>query len=197
MKKSIKIILIILAIIICIILIDTAQAKLLNNRPILKITEDLDGTVEQKDKGILVYTYVFKDETQKTVFRWEKYAPPEEVAEKAEDEVDDTEVDKNEIPDNYIAVFNGGAGEILYKTYIYKQNNGKSNSGFDYINVTATTTSWGSDQWNEKITKKGSVQWTDDVLKVAEKNNAYSFVKLPNSDKTYTIEEYAEMFLTN
>lgn len=39
--------------------------------------------------------------------------------------------------------------------------------------------------------------WTDDVFTVAEKNNAYSYVTLPNDKKTYTIEEFQSMFLMN
>ena len=103
----------------------------------------------------------------------------------------------NKIPDGYIAIFHGGAGEITYETYIYKKDNGHANSGFDYINVTNTTVSWGSSEWNSKITKRGSVQWTDDVFEVAKENGAYSYVTLPNSDKTYTIEQYMSMFLMN
>jgi hypothetical protein len=43
-------------------------------------------------------------------------------------------------------------------------------------NETSTTTFWGSSQWNTKITRRGSVQWTDNVFEVAKENNAYSFV---------------------
>lgn len=108
-------------------------------------------------------------------------------------------INKNngKIPYDYIAVFHGGSGEITYETYIYKIDNGHLNLGFEYINVTNTTTSWGSDEWNTKITKRGSVQWTDDVFGIAKENNAYSYVTLPNSDKTYTIEEFMKMFLMN
>lgn len=102
--------------------------------------------------------------------------------------------DNNKIPDGYIAVFHGGSGEITYETYIYKNNNGHANFGFDYINVTNTTKSWGSNEWNTKITKRGSVQWTDNVFGVAKENNAYSYVTLPNSDKIYTIKEYMQIF---
>ena len=101
------------------------------------------------------------------------------------------------IPDGYIAIFHGGAGEITYETYIYKKDNGHANFGFDYINVTNTTVSWGSSEWNSKITKRGSVQWTDDVFEVAKENGAYSYVTLPNSNETYTIEQYMSMFLMN
>ena len=103
----------------------------------------------------------------------------------------------DKIPDDYIAVFHGGSGEITYETYIYKINNEDANSGFDYVNVTKTTTYWGSTKWNTKITKCGSVQWTDNVFEVAKENNAYSYVTLPDSDKIYTIEEYMQMFLMN
>ena len=54
------------------------KVKILNYY--IKITEDYNvGNTYQRDKGIFVYTYVFSDETKKTVFRWEKYAPPEKV----------------------------------------------------------------------------------------------------------------------
>ena len=102
-----------------------------------------------------------------------------------------------EIPDGYIAVFHGRYGKQTYETYIYKENNGQANYGFNYINVISNTISYGNNQWNRKITKRGSVAWTDDVFIVAEENNAYSYVTLPNSDKTYTIEEYMHMFLMN
>ena len=105
--------------------------------------------------------------------------------------------DKNndKISDGYIAIFHGGSGEITYETYIYKIDNGQSGYSFNYVNITQTTKFWGSSEWNTKITKKGSVQWTDNVFEVAKENNAYSYVTLPNSDKIYTIEEYMQMFL--
>ncbi len=101
----------------------------------------------------------------------------------------------NKIPENYIAVFNGGSGEITYSTYIYKIDNGQANYGFGYINTMNTTTSWGSSNWNIKIISKGTVNWTNDVFTIAKKNNAYSYVKVPNDHKTYTIDEYMSMFL--
>lgn len=103
----------------------------------------------------------------------------------------------NNIPENYIAIFNGGAGEITYSTYIYKIDNGQANYGFKYINTTNTTVSWGSSEWNVRITGRGEVGWTDEVFKVAEDNFAYSYVQLPNDTKTYTIDEFMSMFLMN
>ncbi len=80
MRKVIKVFLIIFVILVIIVLADTIQAKFFDNSPILKITENRNyGKAYKRDKGIFVYTYVFSDETKKTVFRWEKYAPPEEA----------------------------------------------------------------------------------------------------------------------
>lgn len=100
----------------------------------------------------------------------------------------------NKIPDGYIAVFHGGYGEVTHATYIYKKNNGHDNFGFNYINVTYMTSSWGSSELNATITKRGSVMWTGDVFGVAKENDAYSYVTLPNSDKVYTIDEFVMMF---
>lgn len=103
----------------------------------------------------------------------------------------------DKVPDGYIAVFHSDSGEITYETYIYKINNEQANSGFDYVNVTNTTSYWGSGEFNTKITKRGSVQWADNIFEVARENNAYSYVTLPNTTKIYTIEEYMQMFLMN
>ena len=102
---------------------------------------------------------------------------------------------KETISTNYIAVFHGGVGEITYETYIYKINNGHANSGFKYVNVTSTTKSWGSSEWDSRITKKGKCQWTDDVFKIAKENNAYSYVTVPDNNKIYSIEEFEKVFL--
>lgn len=100
------------------------------------------------------------------------------------------------IPDDYIAVFNGGAGEITYSTYIYKIDNGHANYGFEYINTTNTTKYWGSTEWDTKITKKGKFTWTDEAFAIAKKNYAYSYVKVP-SGEIYTIDEFKSKFIMN
>ncbi len=52
MKKCIKIFLIIFVILVVIILIDTIQAKVFDNRPLIKITEDYNsGNVYQDENG--------------------------------------------------------------------------------------------------------------------------------------------------
>lgn len=103
---------------------------------------------------------------------------------------------KNKIPDNYIAVFHGGSGEVTYSTYIYKIKNDQPNYGFRYINTENTTVSWGSSKQKQKITGRGNIDWTDGVFSAAHENNAYSYVTLPNGSK-YSIEEFQGMFLMN
>ena len=81
MKKGIKIFLIIFVILVIVVLVDTMQAKIFDNRPLIKIRYNRDGgNVDYIDKGIFVYTYVFTNGEKVTVYRWEKYAPPEEVS---------------------------------------------------------------------------------------------------------------------
>ncbi len=103
-------------------------------------------------------------------------------------------VNDNEIPDGYIAVFHGGAGEITYQTYVYKINNEQGNYKFSYINTTSRTTHWGSNELIIEITKRGSVNTIHNIIDIAKENYAYSFVTLPDSDKVYTIEEYQQMY---
>lgn len=108
MKKIVKVFLIILVILVVVILADTIQAKVFNNTPFIKITEDYhEGDLYQKDTGILVDTYVFRDETKITVFKWEKYTPPEkekldienkenEIKEDKENEIEESEIKEDE-----------------------------------------------------------------------------------------------------
>lgn len=97
----------------------------------------------------------------------------------------------NKIPDNYIAVFHGGTGEITYETYIYKNKN--DNSKVNYINVTSTTVSYGSAKWKHKITKRG-VSSKKDIFEIAKKNNAYSYVTISSGSETYSVNQYKKIF---
>ena len=55
-KRTILIILVVLSI----VLIDTVQAKIFNNRPVISIVEDYNGgDLYQKSKGLLVDTYIY------------------------------------------------------------------------------------------------------------------------------------------
>lgn len=77
MKKSVKVIIIVLAVLIGILIVDTIQAKLFNNKPILKIVEYYNGgNIYQKDKSILVDTITCTNGDKHTIFKWEKYSCP-------------------------------------------------------------------------------------------------------------------------
>ena len=84
MKKVLKIMLIIFTFLGIFIIIDTFQAKVFANRPFIKITENYSNDIK-RDKGLFVYTYLFNNQENVTVFKWEKYAPPEIINNKRED----------------------------------------------------------------------------------------------------------------
>ncbi len=96
MKKSIKIFLIIFAILIFVIIADTIQAKIFDNNPLIKIRYNRDGgNVDYVDKGIFVYTYVFTNGEKVTVYRWEKYAPPVTVKQEENNKESDAKMNLN------------------------------------------------------------------------------------------------------
>ena len=87
MKKGIKITLIILGIILTIITLDTLQAKILNNSPIIKIRKNLDGgNTDYIDLGLLVNHYHCNNEEKITTWKKTKYACPTNIKKK-EDEI--------------------------------------------------------------------------------------------------------------
>ena len=98
-------------------------------------------------------------------------------------------------PGDEVATFHGGSGEQTYETVIYKIPNGQYNMGFKYENKTCTTISWGSSDWECRLVKTGEVTWTDDVFTVAKLHGAYSYVTRPNDSKTYTLEQFADIFI--
>ena len=94
-----------------------------------------------------------------------------------------------------LAVFHGGSGEVTYNTYIYKINSGHANMGYKYRNETCTTKSWGSSEWKCHDVKTGQFTWTDDAFEIAKSHGAYSYVTIPGDKKTYTINEFAKIFM--
>ena len=75
MKKGLKITLIVLLVLIGIIAIDTIQAKIFNNSPILKIRENLDGgTIDYIDKGLFVNHYKCNNNEKITTWKGTKFA---------------------------------------------------------------------------------------------------------------------------
>ncbi len=75
MKKGVKITLIIIGILVSIIIIDTIQAKIFDNSPLLKIRDNLDGgNIDYIDKGILVNHYRCSNNEKVTTWKKEKFA---------------------------------------------------------------------------------------------------------------------------
>lgn len=70
MKKSIKITIIVISILVGLIIIDTLQARVFNNSPIIKITKTYSDA-HKKNIGIFVETDIYVGITQRTYFRWE------------------------------------------------------------------------------------------------------------------------------
>ena len=74
MNKTLKIIIITLVAIVLVILIDTVQALVFNNSPILKIKQHYNGgTLYCKDVGILVDTYKCVSGKKQTVVKGTTY----------------------------------------------------------------------------------------------------------------------------
>ncbi len=77
MNKTIKRILSIILIIITFLIIDTIQAKIFNNSPIVKITEKYSGNIILRtDKGIIVETAYCANGEVHTYFKWNQYICP-------------------------------------------------------------------------------------------------------------------------
>ncbi len=75
MKKSLKITLIVLGILVGIITLDTLQAKIFDNSPLIKIRKECkDGYVQYVDKGLLVNHYHCKNNENVTTWKKTKFA---------------------------------------------------------------------------------------------------------------------------
>lgn len=78
MKKNLKITLIVLIVLVGLVVLDTLQAKILNNSPLLKIRKNLNGdSTYYIDKGLLVNHYHCTNEEEKTLLKDVKYTCPE------------------------------------------------------------------------------------------------------------------------
>ena len=93
------------------------------------------------------------------------------------------------INDNYIAVFNGGSGELMVQTYVYLNDD-----IYEYINVTKVTESWESSKWIYKINSTGRFENKEDAFVISKKHGADSYVEIPNDDKQYSMEEFKKYF---
>ena len=75
MKKGLKITLIVLGVLLGIVALDTLQAKVFDNSPLLKIRENLDGgTLDYIDKGIFVNHYHCNNNEDVTTWKGTKFA---------------------------------------------------------------------------------------------------------------------------
>lgn len=99
MKRSKKILLIIIGVFISVVIIDSGQALIFNNKPLLKLVENFNGgDLYQKNKGILVDNYVCTNGTKKSVFKFQDYTCPKEKIKYAKSgEVSNTEIKDNGI----------------------------------------------------------------------------------------------------
>ena len=99
----------------------------------------------------------------------------------------------NSIPNNYIAIFKGETAETVHTTYLYKTKKGKTTK-YKYINTISTLKGYDNTEWNEKVTKKGTIKKKSKIYEIAKKNEAYSYAKFSNDDNIYSIEEFKERF---
>ena len=75
MKKGLKITLIVLGVLVGIVALDTLQAKIFDNSPILKIRDNLDGgSIDYIDKGIFVNHYHCNNNEKVTTWKGTKFA---------------------------------------------------------------------------------------------------------------------------
>ena len=70
MKKGLKIALIFISSLIGIDILDTLQAKLLDNSPFIKVTK-IYSECFKEDIGIFVETDIINDNKKKTYFKWD------------------------------------------------------------------------------------------------------------------------------
>ena len=75
MKKGLKITLIVLGVLVGIVALDTLQAKVFDNSPILKIRDNLDGgSIDYVDKGLFVNHYHCNNNEKVTTWKGTKFA---------------------------------------------------------------------------------------------------------------------------
>ena len=97
-------------------------------------------------------------------------------------------IDSDYIEEGYVAVFHGGVGERTCETYVYKEDD-----GLRYVNVVSTTISWGSPIWKHKKKSKGSGKTKEEIIEIADKHGADSFVTFYDDTNPHDINEFMEM----
>lgn len=98
-------------------------------------------------------------------------------------------LDETEIRDDWFAVIQGGAGEIIFKTYVYKTDDDK----YEYINVTSTTVSYGATEWNDVVSGSGTADTREAVVLAAKEFGSCGFVMFADKGSTvFSIDEFLE-----
>lgn len=110
MKNILNIILVIIGILVGLILLDTIQARIFNNSPIIRVTKTYSN-FHKKNIGIFVETDIYEGVTQRTYFKWEKKTLP--IREDKDDLLDQL----NEVNDMIIETFMNN--NIRYDNYCY------------------------------------------------------------------------------
>ena len=98
------------------------------------------------------------------------------------------ESDVTEVKEGWIAKLNGGVGEMMYHTYVYKSQN-----GYEYINTMSVTEHWGSPNWIETVVESGTVSAKKDIVEIAKEHGSADFVLFPNDYETYEISDFLSM----
>lgn len=103
----------------------------------------------------------------------------------------DSRLYHSEIEGGWIAVIQNGAGECMRMTYVYKTDDGR----YKYVNVEATTASWGSPKWNKVVKGSGTVDSREAVVEEAKKFKSDGFVNFAG-DATKKVHSIKEFLLT-
>lgn len=98
----------------------------------------------------------------------------------------DTYIPEYEVEPGWIAVIQNGAGEIIYKTYVYETDDGK----YSYINVVSTTISWGSPRWRDVAHGSGIVDTRSDIYEVANEFGSCGYVLYPDDTEPHSIYDF-------
>lgn len=75
MKKRLKITLVVIGVLVGVIILDTAQAIIFNNSPIIRKTKTY-SSFHKKNIGIFVETDIYDGVTQTTRFKWKAHTLP-------------------------------------------------------------------------------------------------------------------------
>ena len=88
-----------------------------------------------------------------------------------------TELSSDEIGDDWIYILESGAGEIMYKTYVYETEGDKA---YRYIHVEAHTVSWGNPAWREIVREIGSASTKEEIIEKSKEFGSFRTIVYPD-----------------